>query len=193
MQSAKPADAVDLPFSSDSFGTVIRVLNKVKGDGRAGLRPAPPPPPSLCRLGHHLSLFDDKPLVPFFPAQHFQRHLLHFRQLRKGDQRREGPTSLTHKFVVFFVGANPHPFKATADFVAQGAIMLPHADGEAFARPGKFLEIKRRMARVATPKPVIYYCRTLNGFRQFLIALPKPAGGFGGHSVPEGQSRSKLA
>lgn len=36
-------------------------------------------------LGHHLGLFDDETLVPFFPAQHLQRDLLEFRQLRKLD------------------------------------------------------------------------------------------------------------
>lgn len=46
------------------------------------------------------------------------------------------------KFIVFLVGANPHPFNATADFVAQGAIMIAYADGEAFATPGKFFETK---------------------------------------------------
>ena len=91
------------------------------------------------------------------------------------------------------MGANPYPFNATADFVAQGAIMIAHADGEALTTTGKYLEIKGRMARVATSKPVIFYCQTLNGFWQFLIALPKPAGGSGDHSVAEGQSRSKLA
>jgi len=31
----------------------------------------------------HLRFLDDQVLVAFFPAQHFQRHLLHFRQARK--------------------------------------------------------------------------------------------------------------
>ncbi len=60
--------------------TGIRVLNKVKGDRGAGCRPAPSPPLHL-RSCQHFGFLDEQPPVPFFPAQHFQRHLLHFRQL----------------------------------------------------------------------------------------------------------------
>jgi hypothetical protein len=39
--------------------------------------PGTPAAPSPCRSCHHFGLFDDQPFVPFFPAQHFQRDLLH--------------------------------------------------------------------------------------------------------------------
>ena len=68
----------------DSFGTVIRLLNEVKGGG--GLGSARRPLPPLHRLlFHHFSVFDDQPLVPFFPAMHFERDLLEFRQFAKLD------------------------------------------------------------------------------------------------------------
>ena len=114
-------------------------------------------------------------------------------RFRNATISRKTMESLTDKFVVFLVGADPHPLNAATDLVAQGAIMIAHSYGKAVASPGKFLEIKRGMARIATPEPVIFQGQTLNGFRQFLIALPKPAGGFGGHSLSGGQSRSKPA
>jgi hypothetical protein len=45
-----------------SSGTVIRVLNKVKGGGVAGSAADTRRPFTVC-LGHHLYFFDDEPLV----------------------------------------------------------------------------------------------------------------------------------
>ena len=63
-------------------GTVISVLNKVKGGSGAGLRPAPATAPEPGSV-QPFSFLDDHALVPFFPAQDLERDLLHFRQLRK--------------------------------------------------------------------------------------------------------------
>lgn len=97
------------------------------------------------------------------------------------------------QFVVVFMCANPDPFIAATDFVAQGAVVVAHAYGKAFTVTGQFLEIKRRMAWVVAPEPVIFHGQPLNVFGQLLIELPKPARGAGGHCWSEGQSRSEPA
>jgi hypothetical protein len=86
---------------------------------------------------------------------------------------------LPHKLVVFLMRANPNPFNAVADLVAQCAIMITNAYGKAFGTPAEFLEIKRRMTRIVAPEPVIIFYP--NGF--------KALNGFSyGHSLSEGQS-----
>ena len=71
--------------------------------------------------------------------------------------------------------ANPNPFNAVADLVAQCAIMITNANGKAFGTPTEFLEIKRRMTRIVAPGPVIFYGQPTDGFRQLLIRFPKPS------------------
>ena len=84
--------------------------------------------------------------------------------------------------------ANPNPFNAVADRVAQCAIMITNANRKAFGTSAKFLEVKRWMTRIVTPEPVIFYGQPTDGFRQLLIEFPKPPRGSGSHSLSEGQS-----
>ena len=84
--------------------------------------------------------------------------------------------------------ANPNPFVAVADLVAQGAVMVAHANGKSFALAGQFLEIKLGMTRIVAPEPVIFHGQPLNVIGQLLVELPKPARGAGGHFLSASQS-----
>ena len=84
--------------------------------------------------------------------------------------------------------ANPNPFNAVTDLMAQCAIMITNANGKAFGTTAEFLEIKRRMTRIVAPEPVIFHGQPMDGLRQLLIEFPKPPRGSGSHSLSEGQS-----
>lgn len=64
------------------FGQLLEDYNKVKGGGAAGSAGSAHRP-LTASVGHQFGILDDEPFVLFLPAQHFQRHGLEFRQLRK--------------------------------------------------------------------------------------------------------------
>jgi len=99
-------------------------------------------------------------------------------------------SSPPEELIVFRVRANPHPFDAIRNQVAQGAVVKSHPHRETVAASVELLEMQRRMGLVFAPTPVGLPRVFLHRRGQLVVATPKPRSGVRPHLELFGHSRS---